>query len=364
MTAQPDEAHGDGEQKSKAAGAVQREAWARGLVPPVEEVRPGLWSIPVPWPRGGIRYTLAYLLEGRRGPALIDTGFPTRDGWTALADGIGQTGHDLADIRYVLVTHAHADHIGLVGRIREASGALVGMHEAEAVVLREAADWRPRTADWLLARGASREEQEEILGLMTRGRERDGRLAQPDFTIGHGELPLGTGSSLRAVWTPGHTPGHLCFYDEQQQVLLTGDHVLPRITPHIGLGPGATGDQLGDFLSSLRELTEYEPREVLPAHEFRFADLGARIEGLLHHHQTRLAEIEHAVSNNPGLSTWDVAAVLHWSRSWEATTGTSRQAAVSETWAHLYHLQVHGRVIDQGRDRDSWLPGPRCSAPD
>ena len=364
MTAQPDEAHGDEEQKSQAAGAVQREAWARGLVPPVEEVRPGLWSIPVPWPRGGIRYTLAYLLEGRRGPALIDTGFPTRDGWTALADGIGQTGHDLAEIRYVLVTHAHADHIGLVGRIREASGALVGMHEAEAVVLREAANWRPQTADWLLARGASREEQEEILGLMTRGRERDGRLAQPDFTIGHGELPLGTGSSLRAVWTPGHTPGHLCFYDERQQVLLTGDHVLPRITPHIGLGPGATGDQLGDFLSSLRELTEYEPREVLPAHEFRFADLGARIEGLLQHHQTRLAEIEHAVSNNPGLSTWDVAAVLHWSRSWEATTGTSRQAAVSETWAHLYHLQVHGRVIDQGHGRDSWLPGPRCSAPD
>jgi glyoxylase-like metal-dependent hydrolase (beta-lactamase superfamily II) len=166
------------------------------------------------------------------------------------------------------------------------------------------------------------------------------------------------------VWTPGHTPGPLCFYDERQEVLLTGDHVLPRITPHIGLGPGATGDQLGDFLSSLRELTEYEPREVLPAHEFRFADLGARIEGLLQHHQTRLAEIEHAVSTNPGLSTWDVAAALHWSRSWEATTGTSRQAAVSETWAHLYHLQVHGRVIDQGHGRDSWLPGPRCSAPD
>ena len=182
----------------------------------------------------------------------------------------------------MLVTHAHADHIGLVGRIREASGALVGMHEAEAAVLRRGGETGGRkTADWLRARGASREEQAEILGLMARGRERDASLAQPDFSIGHGELPLGAGSSLRAVWTPGHTPGHLCFYDERQEVLLTGDHVLPRITPHIGLGPGATGDQLGDFLSSLRELTEYEPREVLPAHEFRFADLGARIEGLL-----------------------------------------------------------------------------------
>ena len=162
MTAQPDEAHGDEEQNSQAAGAVQREAWARGLVPPVEEVRPGLWSIPVPWPRGGIRYTLAYLLEGRRGPALIDTGFPTRDGWTALTDGVGQTGHELAEIRYVLVTHAHADHIGLVGRLREASGALVGMHPAEAAVLRprrRTGGPRRRTGCWPAALRARRQER-------------------------------------------------------------------------------------------------------------------------------------------------------------------------------------------------------------
>jgi glyoxylase-like metal-dependent hydrolase (beta-lactamase superfamily II) len=363
VTAQPHEANGDQEQDSQAVGAVQREAWARGLVPPVEEVRPGLWSIPIPWPRGGIRYTLAYLIEGRRGVALIDTGFPTREGWTALAEGIGQTGHNVADIRHLLVTHAHADHIGLVGKIREESGALVGMHEAEAAVLREASNWRPKMADWLRARGAGDDEAATLLERMARGRERDASLAQPDFSIGHGELPLGVGSSLRAVWTPGHTPGHLCFYDERMEVLLTGDHVLPRITPHIGLGPGATGDQLGDFLSSLQELTEYEPREVLPAHEYRFADLHARIEGLLAHHQGRLDEIEQAVADNPGLSTWDVAAALTWSRSWEQTVGPSRQAAVSETWAHLYHLQVNDRVVDQGHGRDSWLPGPRFSAP-
>ena len=240
MTAQPDEAHGDGEQKSKAAGAVQREAWARGLVPPVEEVRPGLWSIPVPWPRGGIRYTLAYLLERRRGPALIDTGFPTRDGWTALADGIGQTGHDLADIRYVLVTHAHADHIGLVGRIREASGALVGMHEAEAAGPARggglaAADGGLAAGPRRFARGAGGDPRADDAGPRA-GRAPGPAGLRPSSTA---SLPLGAGSALRAVWTPGHTPGHLCFYDERQEVLLTGDHVLPRITPHIGLAPGA-----------------------------------------------------------------------------------------------------------------------------
>jgi hypothetical protein len=85
---------------------------------------------------------------------------------------------------------------------------------------------------------------------------------------------------------------------------------------------------------------------------------------LLRHHRTRLAEIEHAVAADPGLSTWDVSAVLTWSRGWDQTLGGARQSAVSETWAHLLHLQNHQRVTNQGRDRDSWVPGPRCSAAD
>jgi glyoxylase-like metal-dependent hydrolase (beta-lactamase superfamily II) len=190
------------------------------------------------------------------------------------------------------------------------------------------------------------------------------RLARADFDVEHDSLPLGPGTGLRAMWTPGHTPGHLCFYDEQQDVLLTGDHVLPRITPHIGLPPGSEGDPLGDYQASLRTLARYQPAEVLPAHEYRFADLGARIEALLSHHRTRLAEIEHAVVADPGLSTWAVSEALTWSRGWEQTRGGARQSAVSETWAHLIHLEGRQRVINHGRERDSWAPGPRCSAVD
>lgn len=359
-------AGGSGEQGDGAAGATQRRAWLADLLPPVEEVRPGLWSIPVPWPRSPLRYTLVYLVSSRGGPALIDTGWPTETAWAALADGIRQTGHDLTEIKYVLVTHAHADHLGMAGRVREACGALVGMHPAEAAILRPtgAPAWRVRVADWLRSRGAPGDQAAEILDLMAGAVDRQASLARPDVEIEHGSLPLGTGSALRAVWTPGHTPGHLCFHDEQQDVLLTGDHVLPRITPHIALPPGAEGDPLGDYLASLRALARFRPTEVLPAHEHRFTDLGARIETLLRHHRARLAEIEHAVACGPGLSTWAVAEALTWSRGWEQTQGMTRHAAVSETWAHLVHLQARERVVDQGDGRDSWLPGPRCSAAD
>jgi hypothetical protein len=85
---------------------------------------------------------------------------------------------------------------------------------------------------------------------------------------------------------------------------------------------------------------------------------------MLGHHRTRLAEIEHAVACDPGLSTWAVAEALTWSRGWEHTRGIIRQNAVSETWAHLVHLRARHRVVDQGQGVDSWLPGPRCSAAD
>jgi len=377
MAAQPDAANGSGGHEHGCVGlkpaepygvgAAQRYAWLENLLPPVEEVRPGLWSIPVPWPRSGLRYTLSYLVNGRGGPALIDTGWPTEEAWTALTDAIKQTGHDIAELRHVLVTHAHADHLGMAGRVREASGALVGMHPAESATLLHRVEpqaWRERLSGWLRARGAPDSEAAEITEQMAGAVGFHARLARSDFDVEHGSLPLGAGTALRAVWTPGHTPGHLCFYDEQREVLLTGDHVLPRITPHIGLPPGADGDPLGDYQASLRALARYSPAEALPAHEYRFADLGARLDELLRHHRTRLAEIEHAVAARPGLSTWTVSAALTWSRGWEQTVGPSRQSAVSETWAHLLHLQGRQRVINYGKNRDSWLPGPRCSAAD
>jgi glyoxylase-like metal-dependent hydrolase (beta-lactamase superfamily II) len=383
MAAQPDAGSGSGEQapgcvglkgsgtpaEGAAVGAAQRYAWLENLLPPVEEVRPGLWSIPVPWPGSGLRYTLAYLVSGRTGLALIDTGWPTEQAWSALCASITQTGHDITDLKYMLVTHAHSDHLGLAARVREASGALVGMHPAEKATLRRSEPREPQVgrvhlSDWLRSRGAPEDQADQVAAMMTGAVRVHRELARPDFDVEHGSLPLGTGTALRAVWTPGHTPGHLCFYDERQDVLLTGDHVLPRITPHIGLPPGSEGDPLGDYQDSLRALARYNPAEVLPAHEYRFADLGARLETLLRHHRTRLAEIEHAVAADPGLSTWDVSAVLTWSRGWDQTLGGARQSAVSETWAHLLHLQNHQRVINQGRDDDSWVPGPRCSAAD
>ena len=95
-------------------------------LPPVETVRPGLWSIPVPIPNNPLRYVLVYAFETDRGPYLIDAGWNTDDAYQTLVAGLDQAGFAIDRVAGVLVTHIHPDHYGLAGRIREASGAWVG----------------------------------------------------------------------------------------------------------------------------------------------------------------------------------------------------------------------------------------------
>ena len=104
-------------------------------LPPVEPVRPGLWSIPVPIPNNPLRYVLVYAFETEKGPYLVDAGWNTDDAFQVLCDGLNTAGFDITDVQGVLVTHIHPDHYGLAGRIRESSGAWVALHPADAALV-------------------------------------------------------------------------------------------------------------------------------------------------------------------------------------------------------------------------------------
>src|SRR5437763_5150722 len=109
-------------------------------LPPVERVRPGLWSIPVPLPSNSLRYVFVYAFETDKGPYIVDAGWNTDDAWATLDSGLTQAGFDMKDVQGVLVTHIHPDHYGLAGRVREASGAWIALHPADAALLRDRYD--------------------------------------------------------------------------------------------------------------------------------------------------------------------------------------------------------------------------------
>ncbi len=351
----------------EVTGHAQRTAWQERTLPPVERVRPGLWSVPVSMP-GPLRWVNAYVLElAGGGLGLVDTGWDADDSWAALCAGLTGLGGDVTDVRGVLVTHMHMDHVGLAARVREASGAWVAMHPADAATMAAMLDHSPEASTetevaFLVGLGAPEDDARGDAGTPEE-RVHWRRLARPDRLLEDGDRADLPGWSLRAVHTPGHTAGHLCFANEDTGLFFSGDHVLPRISPNISTHPGA-GDPLRDYLGSLEAVAGREVAEVLPGHEWRFRGLAGRARELREHHERRLAELLAAVSGHPGSTPWDLAAHLTWSRPWAQYERRMRIFAVTETDAHLRLLASRGLVVGDGGAVPTWTaaPGPLVQA--
>jgi glyoxylase-like metal-dependent hydrolase (beta-lactamase superfamily II) len=328
----------------QVTGTRQREAWLAREFPPVEKVTSGIWSIPVPIPDSPLRYVLSYLIEHDSGFLMVDTGWNHPESWRVLQAGLAECEIPMTAITAVVITHVHPDHHGLSARVAEESGAWIGMHEREAnfltVNMNRVGMALNKMGSYLDWTGAP---QDHLTEMAARRENRPGPMAMPDRLIAHGDRIDVPGVALRAIWTPGHSPGHLCFYDETRDLLLTGDHVLPRITPNIS-SYERTSTALADYLQSLEALQGMQPAEVLPAHEYRFADLDDRLTHLTEHHAERLAEIAAVLKPDEGQSAWQIAAQVTWSRPWSAITGFPRQAAIGEVVSHLQYLAAAGQA--------------------
>jgi glyoxylase-like metal-dependent hydrolase (beta-lactamase superfamily II) len=246
----------------------------------------------------------------------------------------------------VLVTHIHPDHYGLAGRIRESSGAWVSLHPADAALVHdryeEPDDLIDRVAV-LLRRTGAPEEEVQLLQRASMPVLPFVVSTHPDVLLEDGDKPDVPGWDLVAIWTPGHTAGHLCFYERDLRLMLSGDHVLPRITPNISVHPQAQTNPLADYLESLDKVGAYETDEVLPAHEHRFVGLAARVAELKQHHEDRFVEVTDAIAAGAD-TAWAITSQMKWSRPWDRITGFMRRAALGEALAHIRVLEERGVV--------------------
>ena len=119
----------------QVTGTLQREAWLKAELPPVEKVSGGVWSVPVPIPDNPLRYVLSYLIEHDEGFVLVDPGWNHPDSWRALTEGLAACEIPMSAVTGILVTHVHPDHHGQSGVVREHSGAWVAMHPREDAFL-------------------------------------------------------------------------------------------------------------------------------------------------------------------------------------------------------------------------------------
>lgn len=334
------------------------EIFPKGDAP--ERLGDTLWRIPLPLPFA-LRSVNVYLIgDGAGHWTLFDAGLGLRGDREALRAGLALASVPMEALDALVLTHAHPDHIGLAGLIHTASGAPIYMLAQEDDEMYRV--WGDRTAEALLTTARSFAAH----GLPLTERDADPRITSSDRRDGDGVQkanlfpkgfalpprdairPLTDGETLtlgrwnyQVIWTPGHSDHHMCLL-RSDGVFLAGDHILPGITPNIGLYPESRPDPLGDYYASLQRVRDLPVRLVAPGHRLPFAALAERVDALRDHHIERSATIRELVDSRPeGMSANSVASDLFGLR---LRSIDDRRFALAETLAHLEHLRAHGDV--------------------
>jgi glyoxylase-like metal-dependent hydrolase (beta-lactamase superfamily II) len=325
----------------------------------ISEIAPGIRRLQLPISLPGLGHVNCYLLEDERGFALVDPGLPGEEPWDALMTGLRRAGAPLKRIHSVIVTHSHPDHFGGAAQLRDEAGADIVSHRTFRIPWAPAWDDQADTepdqlaADDPTGRPLDQGRPGDMYGRPTpwgtpflpvslEQRERNlqmwkGRaLPRPTVKLDDADTIMLAGRPWVALHTPGHTLDHLCLYDPEYGILLSGDHVLPTITPHIG-GLTEDGDPLDQYFSSLHRVAALPGSKlVLPAHGLHFGGLSDRVDGIIEHHLGRLQRLVDASNElgRPG-TVVDYMRFLFKERSWGSM-------AESETYAHLEHLRIAG----------------------
>ena len=289
-------------------------------------------KLPLPF---RLNHVNVYAIKGREGWWIVDTGLntaPSRQGWLEF---MAEHAICPGDIKGIYLTHYHPDHFGSAGWLQEISGAPVYISALDAGAVQRFWQTGEQSARALPEMFAQQGMPHELNAAVA---EEMSRLIP--FTRPHPNLTvMNPGTKIRlgdfayeVILTPGHSDGHVCFYNREHGLLFSGDHLLPKITSNISLWPEGAPDPLKDFLSSLNSNRALGIQMILPSHGEVFKELAERIDQLLSHHAERLGLIKALVAGES--TVYEICNRLFV----KELSLHEMRFAMSETFAHLMHL--------------------------
>lgn len=308
---------------------------------PVTQIAHDVWRITLPLPFR-LRAVHLYLVRGEDGYSLIDAGLDTQAARDVFDDALRSLGVRQTSIVRLYVTHMHPDHIGMAGR-HAASGARAFIARDEERRARYV--WGSEPLDeWVAFLQQHGMAADAAGGAMRAAADLRACVTLPERFeyIADGDVvPVGD-RSCRVVWTPGHSDHHYVLVDDAGKTIFAGDHLLPTITPNIGLYPECRPDPLGDYLWSLERFTRESGYGVLPAHGDVYDDLAKRIGELRAHHDDRLAGVRGCVTGGglAGVTAADIVAKF-WG---DKLSAHEVRFALVEVAAHLEYLRLRGEI--------------------
>jgi glyoxylase-like metal-dependent hydrolase (beta-lactamase superfamily II) len=321
------------------------------------EPAPGVFRLVLPLPFPGLHHVNAYLLAGKDNDTLVDCGIydpsPEGDhGWGALIEALEVSGSGLDRIGRLVITHPHIDHYGMAARIVEETGCELWMHKEsikELDAYRDPAASVERIREMLVDHGVGKDDIDELSsfedwrGFIT-------GIVEPTNALEGGETFTVGERTWEVVHTPGHSPSHICLWSASDRILISGDHLLPAITPHIDFRRGESSDPLGEFLESLKTIERLDPALVLPGHGRPFEDGAERARVNARHHDRRLGSILQVIRREPHTASEITDEIFG-----TALLNFERRLALGEALAHIAYLVKNGEVERVERDDGTYL---------
>ncbi len=316
---------------------------------------PGLWRLrlPLPWP--GVPHVNAWAIAAGSGVVLIDTGMHEPGSLAQLERAMDQVNLRLEQVRLLAITHAHTDHWGQTAPILERAGCELWMHPGHAHAIAGSGDPAARLARRLEVGRQSGVSEAALDAYAERARDAPSgiaRVIEPDRALVPGveiETDLGVWSVHE---TPGHAPSHVCLFQAQRRLLISGDHVLGRISLYYDYG--WTPDPVGEFLGSLDRVDELDARLSLSGHGKPFVDVHGHIEGNRRLVGERLRATLAALEDDARTAV-QIAPEIYG----EPLRAGNAAWFLAQTLCYLRHLELAGRVRSEPDGAaERWLAQP------
>lgn len=315
------------------------------------EVAPGVHWIRMPLPFE-LDHINLWLLEDGDGLTIVDCGLAldeSREIWQRiLARWPGRP------VKRLIVTHFHPDHIGLAGWLADWLDTELWITRTEWLMARmlyldTAASAHAHIAEFYRMHGMPDGTADKMF---TGGNTYRARVTEPPVL--HRRMEAGDTIRVgerdwRVYVGTGHAPEHACLYSDELRVLISGDQILPRITPNISVWASEPdANPLADYLGSLDQFRELPPDTlVLPSHNMPFRGLHRRLDELRHHHDERLDRLRDAPDLEDGLSAAAAVPILFRRKLDNHQFGF----AMGEALAHLAYLEGRSEMaVQTGRD--------------
>ncbi|MGE5379511.1 MAG: MBL fold metallo-hydrolase [Methylocystaceae bacterium] len=316
----------------------------------VEVMTENIYRIEIPLPGNPLKVTNSYLICGGERNLLVDTGFNREECRAAMDEALSSLYISMENTD-LFITHLHSDHAGLIGHLATPKTKIY-MSKADGQVVAGSQE----SSHWAMFNQFFHFSGMQASGVENNIMNHPGyRFAAPatnDITMLPDGYQLTVGDyNFRCIITRGHTAGHMCLYDQKKRLLLSGDHILGKITPNITLWYLGT-DVLGQYLESLDRIAELDVDLVLPAHRHVIHDCRLRIAELKTHHNNRLHDVLNIVSGHRYHAT-DVAKRMKWDLSfkeWDDFPWGQKLFATGEAMSHLYHLALKGELVMSSKD--------------